>query len=535
MKKDFLKRALCLICCFSLTLGAFAYRPPKAEAFALSGPILFGLAIGAVALLGTTLYYGSDGDEELLADGVRGLYNDYCAESGAASNGDRFATFIADGVRIDQAGAIVMSAAAGAATAGFINWYQDKYYSASVTRTFAADRTFVDGRGKTVCFSTYDNVTKERVHGTTTYRFDDTPLSGTTDSIIPDGGLYTVNGIEICPRVYQTSTVSDDYETYPVKFGLNRPNGSGATTLKVSGSWYDSSGNALTDEYIENNCTWSPTRYHRTDATTGEVQDYFGFMIYNEKDEQIGSWMGTSDSWLWSDIVTVTNERVLTVTTRAEPIKIPAVEQQQVLVFDVGTNNYANTTQDAAGTGYLTDSIAGTNDVTITVEDATVWDTATDIGATADLLDATKAIAQNVLELPRAIADEFVGTITGALESAFALDATLANQISNTFNNKFGFLPTIYQVGQDLLNMDENTTPPVIYIHLQNAEGRFVYGGTEKALDMAFYQRYKVDGDRIISGFLWLGFLWMVFKRASAIIQGGEMVTAPSGDGGADK
>lgn len=117
------------------------------------------------------------------------------------------------------------------------------------------------------------------------------------------------------------------------------------------------------------------------------------------------------------------------------------------------------------------------------------------------------------------------GDFADAIAGVFVPDAALTQEISTTFTNKFGFLPTIHQVGTDLLNMDADTSPPVIYIHLEDAEGRFVYGGTEKALDMAWYQRYKASGDAIISGFLWLGFLWMVFKRASAIIQGGEMVS----------
>lgn len=73
--------------------------------------------------------------------------------------------------------------------------------------------------------------------------------------------------------------------------------------------------------------------------------------------------------------------------------------------------------------------------------------------------------------------------------------------------------------------MTPDSEPPVIWIHLDKAEGKYSYGGKVKALDMSWYQRYKADMDKLISGFLWLGFLWLLFKRAASIIQGGEMYT----------
>ena len=133
------------------------------------------------------------------------------------------------------------------------------------------------------------------------------------------------------------------------------------------------------------------------------------------------------------------------------------------------------------------------------------------------IIDAIKA-------LPAAIAEK-----VGAL---FKPDEALLSEITDTFKGKFGFLPVLKQFGDDLFGMTAETEPPVIWIHLENAESKYGYdyGGKTKALDLTWYQKYKANVDTIVSGFLWLAFLWLLFKRASSIIQGGEMVEQYSAD-----
>lgn len=142
---------------------------------------------------------------------------------------------------------------------------------------------------------------------------------------------------------------------------------------------------------------------------------------------------------------------------------------------------------------------------------------ATDVGWKGTI----EKIYQAIIDLPGRIADAF----KALLESLFAPDAALMQEIATTFTDKFPFLPVLNRVGKDLFGMTAESEPPVIWIHLENAEGKYTYGDKTKVLDMSFYQRYKADADKLISGFLWLGFLWLLFKRASAIIQGGEMLT----------
>lgn len=142
---------------------------------------------------------------------------------------------------------------------------------------------------------------------------------------------------------------------------------------------------------------------------------------------------------------------------------------------------------------------------------------ATDIGWKGTI----EKIYQGIIDLPGRIADAF----KVLLESLFAPDAALMQEISTTFTDKFPFLSVLNRVGNDFFGMTADSAPPVIWIHLEDAEGKYTYGDKTKVLDMSFYQRYKADADKLISGFLWFGFLWLLFKRASAIIQGGEMLT----------
>lgn len=43
-------------------------------------------------------------------------------------------------------------------------------------------------------------------------------------------------------------------------------------------------------------------------------------------------------------------------------------------------------------------------------------------------------------------------------------------------------------------------------------------GGEVEILDLSWYTPYKETVDNLISGFLWLGYLWLLFKRAPSIL-----------------
>lgn len=194
----------------------------------------------------------------------------------------------------------------------------------------------------------------------------------------------------------------------------------------------------------------------------------------------------------------------------------PTVDEQYAMVIDTGMT--IEDEQDFVDS-VLGGMLAGTLAPTYTIEntaggDVVVPDEETD--TQAGILSSVKNIAQNVIALPQTIAE--------AIKGIFVPDTALTTEITDAFSAKFSFVPTLHRLGTDLLSIGPDSKPPVVYIHLEDAEGAIDYGGTTKALDMSWYQRYKEDGDRIIGGFLWLGFLWLLFKRVPAIINGGEMV-----------
>ena len=138
-----------------------------------------------------------------------------------------------------------------------------------------------------------------------------------------------------------------------------------------------------------------------------------------------------------------------------------------------------------------------------------------------------QSIIDAITALPAAIAEKI-----GAL---FKPDEALLTEITDTFKGKFGFFSTLKQFGNDLFGMTPETEPPVIWVHLENAESKFGYnyGDKQKIFDMTWYQKYKASVDGLLSGFLWLGYLWLLFKRAPAIL-GGMQLSADDAPRSAD-
>ena len=125
---------------------------------------------------------------------------------------------------------------------------------------------------------------------------------------------------------------------------------------------------------------------------------------------------------------------------------------------------------------------------------------------------------QNIIDaitaLPAAIAEKI-----GAL---FKPDEALVTEIVDAFKGKFGFLSTLNSFVNDLFSLTPESDPPVIWVHLENVESKYgySYGDKQKILDLSWYQKYKASVDGILSGFLWLGYLWLLFKRAPGILNG---------------
>lgn len=159
-------------------------------------------------------------------------------------------------------------------------------------------------------------------------------------------------------------------------------------------------------------------------------------------------------------------------------------------------------------------------------DDGTGTNTSEDTGLLRRIAIACETLADKIFGAIESLADK----IKEGFAEVLAPDPELMQEISEAFTDKFGFVSDLHRLGTDLLSIDATSAPPVVYIHLEDAEGSIYYGETVKALDMSWYARYKPDVDRIMSGFLWIGFLWLLFKRAAAIIRGAEMVSGRGAD-----
>lgn len=105
------------------------------------------------------------------------------------------------------------------------------------------------------------------------------------------------------------------------------------------------------------------------------------------------------------------------------------------------------------------------------------------------------------------------------------------NQISwkpSDLVDKFAFWGDVYDIGTELYGSVQSgsTDPPELIIHLgaANSPYGFEYGGDEYALDLSWYAQYKPTVDGITGGFLWLLYLFGVFKHLPDIFSGVGMM-----------
>lgn len=109
--------------------------------------------------------------------------------------------------------------------------------------------------------------------------------------------------------------------------------------------------------------------------------------------------------------------------------------------------------------------------------------------------------------------DGFLDKKIDELRSNFAF----ADSIIGTANILFDFFKT------SVFN-----TPPKLDLNLSSTEGKYNYGNFAVALDMSWYTRYKPSVDIILSGILWVVFVWNTFKTLPNTINGvgGQIVSS---------
>ena len=125
----------------------------------------------------------------------------------------------------------------------------------------------------------------------------------------------------------------------------------------------------------------------------------------------------------------------------------------------------------------------------------------------------------DILEWIKALPSDIAEAISDLLSSLFVPDVAEITAAVDAMALKFPFFNSIIDTWRSF-QVRLSGSPPVVYAHLQNAEGNYTWGGTVAVLDMSFYERYKSLGDAVLSAALWCFFGWRIFVKLPGIISG---------------
>lgn len=565
MKSPF-QRIAVLALCFTLTLGAFAYRPSEAKAIAgVDDAVVIGALLSAFAG-GCGLIFSNNGmTSNEIAQAMTQKWNEFneAAESGASS----FAAWLGFedtsallGALSFSGGKLAIPRAIARKFADFTNWLKANLgISAggdSVLLTDAIDFSSLTwevdssfGRNFKNNFSYSLSSSLLRLSASEPVA-SDSELWGYIKSkpaSVSEAGDYTFNFSGVETHSYKASATSS-----PVV-------GFGQVLLYVQ----DPSGKNLDVHYFVQSGTHSSFSGSHTVFIPADCSFYLKFCAYGNVavSSQTFQWFGSA-ARSSSNSFSVSNPAgVQTPDLAGEEAANPTLSGvgdgtattiegllQQILAqlqantlaptLDVaGTEPGGNTGTDEDAKPYLPyiPQIFGKiKELPGTLSN--IWETVKGIpAAIAEKIGAffttlwgwLQSIIDAITALPDAIAEKI-----GAL---FKPDEALLSEITDTFKGKFGFFSTLKQFGSDLFGMTPDTEPPVIWVHLENAESKFGYnyGDKQKIFDMTWYRKYKASVDGLLSGFLWLGYLWLLFKRAPAIL-GGMQLSADDAPRSAD-
>ena len=546
--KKFTHRLLPLALCFTLTLGAFAYRPSEAKAIAgVDDAVVIGALLSAFAG-GCGLIFSNNGmTSGELAQGLTDKWNEFneAAESGASS----FAAWLGFedtsallGALSFSGGKLVIPRAIARKFADFTTWL--------------TSNTGVTAGGDSVPVSTVESVKFYQMHYESGlgYLLDDEipfALSSYTSSSVYSLGTPVFN-------IYDLPSTRDE----SLIFGFSG-NSWAKAYLDASGSfWSYSSASSGEWSLIRSSSVskFVDGKVYVAPYVNGKIKyalfvdcwdnvDGFKVKRFSGIDMDFTG-AGAESSFSRLSVFAPSYYKNPTIDLPAEgeeaaKLKLSGVGDgaatsiedllQQILAqlqanplappLDLaGTEPGGNTGTDEDAKPYLPyipqifekiKELPGTL--------SNIWETIKGIpAAIAEKIGAFFTTLwgwlQNIIDaitaLPAAIAEK-VGEL-------FKPDEALITEITDTFKGKFGFLPVLKQFGDDLFGMTAETEPPVIWVHLENAESKYGYdyGGKEVALDLAWYQKYKPSVDGIVSGFMWLGYLWMLFTKAPDILNG---------------
>lgn len=133
------------------------------------------------------------------------------------------------------------------------------------------------------------------------------------------------------------------------------------------------------------------------------------------------------------------------------------------------------------------------------------------------------------------LAESIKNGIRDVLIEIFVPDEDFITGKIEELKSEFGFVALIIDSAQQITSIFMTNSfsgdMPVVTINLGNAESKYNYGGVVTALDFSWFARYKPTTDAIISGILWLLFIWRIFVKLPGIINGSSGADDSSGMG----
>ena len=517
-------RLIALALCFTLTLGAFVYRPPQAKAVAgVDDAIVIGALLSAFAG-GCGLIFSNNGmSSNEIAQGLTAKWNDFKetlasvpADFPAWLGYDSMDALITDLRWDDVKDVLSVPLAVARKFSDFTDWLAANL---STSSTIATGRSFAD----TLYSNLLDYNFKEYSRYPYYVAFHSPSGSFEYDSSTAIYILVLSSAPFTCSYVDTYGRYGDVYiESSGFRPGYYYFSSSGGFIARFNsdGTFY---GGATFNSF--------PLNYYRLGSAVSGLQ-FSGDISLPILGASAPAGVQTPD--LADDAETAPTPTITGVGLDAATIE----ELLQQILDQVQSNTLATTisvdaTQPGGETGTDTDEDAKpylpfipqifekVKEIPGTLSN--IWDTVKQLpAAIAEKISAffttlwgwLQDIITEIKALPAAIAEK-----VGAL---FTPDQALVTEITDTFKGKFGFLSTLKQFANDLFGMTADSEPPVIWIHLENAESKFGYnyGGKEVALDLSWYQKYKPTVDGIVSGFLWIGYLWMLFTKAPDILNG---------------
>ena len=104
--------------------------------------------------------------------------------------------------------------------------------------------------------------------------------------------------------------------------------------------------------------------------------------------------------------------------------------------------------------------------------------------------------------------------------------------LGHAFEMKLSWISQIFDFLRELFNRIVYTgEPPKVSVSFSTTAGSAKFNKDAVILDMSWYEPYKAYGDTIISGFLWLGFGWNLYKRTPSILNGIGISQEPYANG----